>query len=333
MEVIISVGAGLQQLSFIKELKKQGYTVVAFDKDFDAIGKKYCDYFSTISTWEADQAIEWLSSLNLEFKGIGCISGGKALYTQQSLAHFFQLPGRINQDLMCLHDKHILRKRLLNLSLSTLEEKLLDDVQSLDVFLSSYPLILKPLDGSCSEGIILVNHKFPKDLNNRQYIVQRYLKGIDLRVSLIIQNGKICFLSVLEKKNLPGTFFTSRFTKLSQKYNQQVYTYLEILIKSMQIQEAIIRMDLILANGTLETLEVSFGISGDYFESYISQYFWGYDYYSNYIKFICGDLVEKFNCTTNKSKSHYNCFDYIYNIQSAPYCIKYNEIEKKLKKF
>lgn len=85
------------------------------------------------------------------------------------------------------------------------------------------------------------------------------------------------------------------------------------------------KIDLIKDKQRNEIIELDFGIPGDYFETYISKYFYNYDYVGNYINFILGLPVQEDNVN---HEGKYSYFDYIYNISSNPFTIDYSLIEK-----
>ena len=57
-KVVISVGMGPQQLAFIKRLKENGYTVVAFGKGKNSAEAIHlCDYSAELDTHDPEAAI------------------------------------------------------------------------------------------------------------------------------------------------------------------------------------------------------------------------------------------------------------------------------------
>jgi len=326
---IISVGTGKNQLPLIKEIKNRGFNVVGFDLNEDSIGKKYCDFFKNISTWNYSDAIEWLKDLGLSYLGVGCFSYGNALVTQQKIANYFDLPGKLPEELVNLNNKVYLRKMLRANHLSTLNEIVIKDKCDFQVEKDRL-YIVKPLVGGSSSDIKVYNNKIEGDKYNESYMLQEYISGKEYRISLIIQDSKIKFYKLMNKENLPATFFTSRFSRVNIEEYKEIELFLKKFLTIFNIKNAIMKIDLIKDKQRNEIIELDFGIPGDYFETYISKYFYNYDYVGNYINFILGLPVQEDNVN---HEGKYSYFDYIYNISSNPFTIDYSLIEKKLSKY
>lgn len=327
---IISVGTGVNQLPLIKEIKNRGFNVIGFDLNEDSIGKKYCDFFKKISTWNYSDAIKWLEDLGLPYLGVGCFSYGNALVTQQKIANYFDLPGKLPEELVKLNNKVYLRKMLKTNHLSTINEKVFKDNCDFQVERNRL-YIIKPLVGVSSSDIKLYKNKIEgNNKYNDGYILQEYISGQEFRVSLIVQDAKIKFYKLLNKENLPTTFFTSRFLRVNIEEYKEIEMFLKKLIEIFNIKNTILKIDLIKNEQRNEIIELDFGIPGDYFETYISKYFYNYDYIGNYINFILGLPVQEDNIN---HEGKFSYFDYIYNISGNPFIIDYSLIEKKLSKY
>ena len=120
---VISVGAGKNQVCLIKRLVERGYNVISFDKNINSPGKKLSYMFNNISTWHYGNAIQWLDSLKLNFKGALCFSYGKALISQQKIIDHYSMNCKINNSFInIMEDKSFQRKILRNFNLSTIKE-------------------------------------------------------------------------------------------------------------------------------------------------------------------------------------------------------------------
>lgn len=68
-------------------------------------------------------------------------------------------------------------------------------------------------------------------------MLQEYISGKEYRISLIIQDSKIKFYKLMNKENLPATFFTSRFSRV----NIEEYKEIELFLKN-SLQYLILKM-------------------------------------------------------------------------------------------
>lgn len=63
-QVIISLGAGVNQISLIKEIKDNGFECIAFDRNPDAPGFEFADYYEPISSYDYKKIINYLENNN-----------------------------------------------------------------------------------------------------------------------------------------------------------------------------------------------------------------------------------------------------------------------------
>ncbi len=59
-QIIISLGAGINQVPLIKEIKKNGFECLAFDRDPSAPGFEYADLYEIISSYDYGKIIDYL---------------------------------------------------------------------------------------------------------------------------------------------------------------------------------------------------------------------------------------------------------------------------------
>lgn len=328
MSYVISVGTGINQLPLIRGLARKGYGVVGFDRNPNSPGKELCDYFEAISTWDHAEAIEWLAASGLCFKGVGCFSFGKALMTQQRIAHYFDLPAQIAGDLIELTcDKLALRKFLTKLGLSTLNEWPVNQYKQTLEHQRGKGFIVKPKHGGSSTDVHRFSVQTVAQLSGEEYIVQEFLFGVEYRMVALISCSKIVFFGLLKKENLRETFITARLTIDTEDHWAK--SLLKRLVSALGLTEAALKVDCIknTNTGRIEILEIDFGIGGDYFETVICPYCYNYDYVNNYVSMILGERP----VMNAVPYSKYDCFDYIYNLTNGQYVINNSLISQALK--
>lgn len=312
---VISVGAGRNQVPLIKRLYEKDYKVIAFDKDLNAPGKELCYRFKNISTWDYEQAINWIESLNIKIEGVLCFSYGKAILTQQKLISYYKLRCGLDDELlMVMEDKTKLRKLLKENKLSNIMELNLAETPICDLRDRRY--IVKNKMGGSSKDIYLTKGNdlidlIKKNVINNDFLVQEYIRGSDVRVICLIEKKESKFISLLRRESLDQTFFTARLFPLVLDQKEQ-YDYLNIIRKLaclFGISCGLMRLDLVENENGKEILEIDFGIGGDYFETYISPLCYRYNYIDNYINLMLGlPVQDEYEVEDNL------CFDYIYNL-------------------
>jgi len=63
-QIIISLGAGVNQVPLIKEIKSMGFDCLAFDRNPNAPGFEYANYYETISSYDYEEIINYLEEHN-----------------------------------------------------------------------------------------------------------------------------------------------------------------------------------------------------------------------------------------------------------------------------
>jgi len=259
---VISVGAGRNQLSILRKLIEKGYKVVAFDKNPNAIGKKYCTYFSAISTWEYQEAYEWLNNLNIEYIGVVCMSCFKATYTQHYLIAKFNLKNGIPTNVvdMTLDKREILDYLGIN-----------NKSNSTNIFL------LKDSQGLASEGISYYDGYSQYDPD--RFYLEPYYQGEERRLILIYEKNQFKIISEMIKSNYKDTFYT----EVIKKSGDVNISLAKDIISKLNVNSCILKIDYIIHKNEFKILEIDFDIPGDYFEEYLSNCFFNYDYLEFYL--------------------------------------------------
>ncbi|MDQ0206934.1 ATP-grasp domain-containing protein [Alkalicoccobacillus murimartini] len=312
MEFVISVGAGLNQVPFIERLVKKGYKVIAFDLDQDAPGKKLCYAFKAISTWNYDEAIQWLVDLGLKYIGVGSFSYGKALVTEKKIANYFNLLGELGTDTYSINlNKNEQQKKLFEFGFNKYKSYLPHEIESLEEINS---FIVKPLVGGSSEGIQLLSKQqlLDSNIDVHEVVIEPFLEGEELRVSSIIQNGSTKATFVMKRENLKDTFCIGR-QQPADEYNANINKLINRLISTFSIRNSALKLDIIATTEGLEIVEIDFGIAGDRFETHLSWDFFEYNYIDNYINLIVGKEVEQRLYSTSPKVFS----DHIYNLSDG----------------
>lgn len=316
----------------IKRLVHRGYKVVAFDQNIKAPGKRYCTSFNSISTWDSLKAINWLEKLGIEFDGAGCFSYGNAIITQQQIIAYFGLGESISSDIVNLcGNKRILRNKLEQISLSTLEEYVVKETPDSHTFHSDKYIIKGILGGASADVEVVSKQELCVLLKNGRLrqtdLIQEYLHGNEYRIASLIQGQKIKFLAVLKRENIRNTCFIARYVPVANQTSRFI-DLVSHLIDRLNLKDAALKVDVIEkdSTGSLEILEVDFGIPGDYFEDIIAPEVYSYDYIDNYINLVVGLPVEEHNGFISQGY----CFDWIFNFSESERNICYKDIKQKV---
>ncbi|WP_244865161.1 ATP-grasp domain-containing protein [Xylanibacillus composti] len=325
---MISVGAGKNQLPFIHALEQKGYKVISFDRDQDAPGKDRSVFFQSISTHNIEAAIPWLESLGLDFFTIGCFSCGKALLTQYGIAKRFALPGSLDaMKVLMSSDKRMMRRMLEGKGLSTLEEIEVADMAD-DHVLDRY--LLKSPNGIASNGVRrLTSEDHPAALKKQcpDWFLQEYIDGVEYRVCVIVQGSEVKYCSILERTNLHNSFIIGRLTPVFS--DQELEQFVLTAVSRLEVQSAVLKLDIVKQGSRIEIIELDFGIPGDYFETHIAPYCLQYHFIDAYIDLITMKPIMK----QAPRPGLYNVVDFIYSNDALNYPVNHSRIEKLVRTF
>lgn len=310
MSYVISVGAGKNQLPIIKRLKEKGYQVLAFDRDENAIGKKYCDIYAAISTWDYEKAYEWIKTLNLSINGIVALTCSKATYTQHYLIEKLNLKNGIPTDIVkiSLDKQQMLNK--LGLSFNISEETLLSRY-------SHY--MIKSKVGMASSGIKKVSSQQliemleQGEINLEEDYIEPFFAGEERRAIVIIENKQIKVYSIISKENYKKTVFTEKLTPIFDREEYENFKpHIRKVLKKLELDHCVLKIDYINTNGNINILEVDFDVPGDYFETVMSHQIFGYDYLEHYLE----HYIEEYVPTSFKGEQEYGEILFLYETEA-----------------
>jgi len=150
---ILFLGAGYDQIPAIQYAKKQGYYVITCDYLPDNPGHKFSDEYHNVNTTDKEAVLELAQKLNIDgILGFGTDANAP---TQAYVGNELVLPSNPYESIITLTRKDLFRSFLkendffVPLSRSYLIYS--DAVNDIDSF--TFPLMIKPVDSSGSNGI------------------------------------------------------------------------------------------------------------------------------------------------------------------------------------
>ena len=171
-------------------------------------------------------------------------------------------------------DKHLMRNRLKEVGVKTIQSKLINSIEDIRGFTNEFgfPAILKPSKGRSCTGITVINNDTEIDeayllsetSNSPRYetstlMIEPCLFGKEYSVETLSENGKHIILSILEKhidhvSRVPiGHSLPAQITK---EVENQIKSYLEEVLSALNIQFGMTHTDLIVTSEGPEIIEV-----------------------------------------------------------------------------
>ncbi|WP_022671241.1 ATP-grasp domain-containing protein [Hippea alviniae] len=305
-DIIVSVGAGKNQIPLIKEIRKQGYKCLSFDRNKNAEGFLISDYYAPISSYDFRSIIEYIEKNGFADRLAGVLtrSTGMPVYSTAMIAKHFNLKYITPEIAKLLTDKSLLIRKLNELNIPSPKLIISDGSIPDDV---EFPVFVKPSKTIKSHaGMSLCFNEFElKEAiakavavsDNGKANIEEYLTGYDIVSIDFVNNGKIfhvCYLGELNKGKpdfvgagwyIPPEDFTFAVKKTVHKFVEELSIkngFFQIATKvSKDFQHA-------------KIYEIHGEIGGDYTSDvFIPSCFDGYNLFKENINFVLGKPLEK----------------------------------------
>lgn len=199
------IGANEPSLSFYKQAKKLGYTIIGIAYEKGAVCKDYCDKFYPISFADKEDVLK--VCIDEKIDGITSFSLESALPT---VIYVAQNMGLVSNSYGCLEltkNKFIQRETFYNSGLLVPKYFKTTDVNEFDSNLK-FPIIVKPVDSGGSQGVVKLDDSkgYEEALTNAinisrtgEAIVEEYIDGREFSVEYLSYKGIHYFIQITDK--------------------------------------------------------------------------------------------------------------------------------------
>ena len=206
---ILMIGAGFLQDFVIKKAKDMGYCVLAVDGDAHAVGFKNADQSATINIVDEEACLKYAQEQKID--GVLTAATDYGVLTASYIAEHMGLPGLSYESAKLVKNKYLVRKILFENHVDDTEQAYeVDaetDINELGKKLS-YPVMVKPCDGSGSRGASRVDvvkdfeqackYAMEGSITHRAEI-ETFIKGQEYGAETLVVNGEIHVLAIMKK--------------------------------------------------------------------------------------------------------------------------------------
>lgn len=295
MKKIQVIGAGKYQLPAIIKAKEKGLSVIATDRDPDAYGRRYADYFEVADVKDGEANLSIARKYQID--GVISIVSELGVKTTSYVAKHMGLPGLDSEAAEHVTNKLKMKTRLAEEGIPVAEFtpiNRLDDIEEV-IKRRGFPFVLKPVDNAGSRGVMRIDNTvdiedaFKKGLAHSfsgTLIAEDFIDGIEFTIEAISYNREHSILAVSEKKRIPFphcvsidlTYPPSVAGDIQQKIKELVYRTLNALGVDNGASHSEVMID---QKGSLYLVETA-GRGG------------GYGVFSDIIRLVSGvDAVEQ----------------------------------------
>ena len=340
--IILSLGAGENQVPFIRAAMEKGFTVLAVDLKDNAPGFSFSKYKIVESITEYRKIFSHISSLALAepIIGIGCRSYGKAIESLSYLSEKLELPGNPLSIIKNFYDKSKIKKYLSENGINVPQQinplTLLN--KNINPEAIPFPLIYKPIDGSSKKGIKIIENinDFKKVYKNKQNIfLEEFIDGKEFTVLGFVFKSKFYIVSVSDKitTNYPpyleiAHVIPTRFPN----FIGEIKLIMQRIINLTGLSNgALVGEFKSNSRGDLYLMEVMPEIGGEFLADILIPESYNYNYFYDYINVITGIEPKLFkNLVLN---NNYNVIQFVVPPEGSHTFSGFREIDSKKNNF
>ena len=272
---ILFLGVGYLQMYSINSAKKAGFNILGVDKNKDAASASLCDYFLNMDCTEFNSIYKWCKSLN-HCKIQAVWANNDILIPSRSK---LEKKLQIKFPYLSLHkcnellDKKRAFKILKNTGLMPTKYNLLEALSNKD----NFPYIVKPISGSGSKGVSLVNSisSLRKiDFNPKKQLIEKYIQGTEYGTNHFYDGKNVFNLPAVRRyfnHNLTMVPLGTVVADMNNKNIQNCYNLIKkIIIKNNWLGP--IKTDVFVNNNNFKILEISPRFHGEIDTTYVFNY-------------------------------------------------------------
>ncbi len=307
MKRVLIIGAGFLQAFVIKRAKELGYEVYAVDGNPDAVGFGYADHFKAINIVDSEACLEYARENKID--GVLTAATDYGVITASVIASELGLNGINIDSARLIKNKYLVRKRLFDNNVDDTEQAYLvdedTDISALAKKLS-YPVMVKPCDGSGSRGAGRVDSaaeleaacKYAMDgsITHRAEI-ETFIVGKEYGVESFVENGNIHVLSVMKKWMTEPPYYAELGHAIPSGLDEALENKIKRCVRDALIALGVnfgaVNMDLLVTDsGNVHIIDIGARMGGNLIGSHIIPAGTGIDYMGNMIKAAVGDTVD-----------------------------------------
>ena len=307
MKKVLIIGAGFLQDFVICKAKLMGYEVYAVDADSNAIGFKHADHYDVINIVDERACLEY--ARNHQIDGVLTAATDYGVLTAAYVAQEMKLPGLKYEVAQLIKNKYQVRKCLFDHHVDDTQQAYEiheeTDINELAQKLT-YPVMVKPCDGSGSRGASRVNRA--EDLKSAcQYAmngsithraeIETFIIGKEYGAESLVVNGDVHVLGVMQKWMTAPPYYAelghSIPNDLKPEVEEKVHVCVENAVKALGINFGSINMDMLVTKeGKVYIIDIGARMGGNMIGPCIIPYGTGMDYMAAMIQNAVGDPID-----------------------------------------
>ncbi len=317
---ILILGAGKWQCPIIKLAKKLNLYVIAIDNNPNAPGFDYADLSIKEQITDKNKILNLIR--NYKINAVVTDQTEVSLKATNEIAAALNLKHLKLSTIEKTNNKFLTRNSLIYSNLNQPSFKLIKSQKQLYSFSSKigYPLVIKPINKSSSEGVFICRNKFElrkkhfelkKYLYRDNLLIENFIEGKEYSVESFTVNNLTKILAISEKvksvKNIPVATRLDFNFPINKFLRNKIVFYVKKMIHKLGISNGPTHTEIIVFNGKISLVETTMRGGGFGISSHIIKLTSGFDQNLAIINQSLGNEV-KFNKLIRKPTSL--CFFY-----------------------
>ena len=304
MKKVLIIGAGFLQDFVIKKARQMGYYTLAVDADPSAIGLSHADKSAVINIVDEKACLQFAQEEQID--GVLTAATDYGVLTAAYIAEHMGLPGLNYESAKVIKNKYLVRKKLFENHVDDTEQSyevtVNTDIMEL-AHLLTYPVMVKPCDGSGSRGASRVDH--PDELPNackyamdgsitHRAEIESFINGREYGAESLVVNGEIHVLAIMKKWMTAPPYYAELGHAipcgLPDEIEERAKEIVRKAIFALGINHGSVNMDLLITEaGNIHIIDIGARMGGNMIGPCIIPYGTGIDYIGNMLKAAVGD--------------------------------------------
>ena len=307
MKKVLIIGAGFLQSFVIRRAKELGYETYAVDGDTNAVGFCHADKHEVIDIVDEEACLAYARKENID--GVLTAATDYGVLTAAYIAKKMHLPGLDYEVAKLVKNKYKVRKCLFEAKVDDTEQAYeVDESTDISALCEklSFPVMVKPCDGSGSRGASRVDRKEDfagacryavEGSITKRAEVETFIVGEEYGVESFVENGHVHILAVMKKTMTKPPYYA----ELGHAYpcglpaaaEEKIKGCVKKALSALGVNFGSVNMDLLVtAKGNVHIVDIGARMGGNLIGSHIVPLAAGVDYMGNMIKAAVGDETD-----------------------------------------
>lgn len=304
MKKLLVLGAGFLQKFVIEKAVSLGYYVYAVDKNPDSVGFEVASESAIVDIVDRDACLKFAREKNVD--GVMTAATDYGVLSAAYVAEKLGLPGVNLNSATIIKNKYSVRKILSENKIDCIKQFYeicsVSEAEALREKIT-FPLMVKPCDGSGSKGAARVD-SFEEFLSaievalnsslSKKAIAEDFVVGKEYGAETFVIDGEPFVLAVMQKDMTEPPYYAElgHTVPSGLDFEDKIRDTVKNALKALGVNFGAVNMDMLITeDGEICIVDIGARMGGNLIGSHIVELSSGIDYLENLIKATVGDPV------------------------------------------